>query len=720
MVTVILAEKPSQAKNYVEACQASKKCDGYFQVKDSMFHDEETYITYCFGHLIELASPEKHNEKWATWNLDNLPIFPDNYNFEVSKETISQFKKVKSLLKKADRIVIATDCDREGENIAWSVIRLSGASKDKEFKRLWINSLEKEAVREGFKNLKNASDFYSYFIEAQTRQISDWLIGMNASPLYSLNFKNQGIDDTFSIGRVQTPTLYMIYNRQREIESFKKEKYYQLEVEFDSNETNFKAQLKDNVKFKSQGEIKSFLADKDSILGKNIFEVVNVEENLKHTSSPKLHSLNSLQSKMNSLMGATANSTLEATESLYLKKFLSYPRSDTHYITNAEFDYLSQNIKSYADFLNVKIENPNSQPRKRYVDSSKVGSHYAIILTKTIPSKTEFEKMPELEKAVYLEIAKTTLAMFFPDYEYQETVIDFDLNGLLFTSKGQVPKILGWKALFKKSDSETETLLPDLEINQTLEGLLNSVEKETKPPKLFTEGSLITAMKTASKTLDDEEAKEILAEVEGIGTVATRGEIIETLKKKNYIMIVKNRVIVTEKGKILCQVVEKQPLLSSVEMTAKWEAYLKKIGEKSDNATQEVFLSNVKKFISHLISCVADDMKATDLSKYKEHLATEIEKSSVGCCPKCKKGKLLDKKKFIGCSNYPDCDFIFPSKLRGKKMTGKNIKELLEGKETIVKRIKKKDSKATYDATVKVIDGKIEFVSFAISKAKHK
>ena len=231
MSTVILAEKPSQALAYASALKQSNKKDGYFEIKDPIFKDE-TFITFGFGHLVELVEPGHYDEKWQKWSLATLPIFPNRYDFEVSKDKKKQFKIVAELLKKATTIIVATDSDREGENIAWSIIHQANAfSKEKTYKRLWINSLEKDVIYEGFKNLKEGSDYYPFYQEAQTRQIADWLIGMNASPLYTLNLQKKGVQGTFSLGRVQTPTLYMIYQRQEAIEQFKKEPFFEIEAD---------------------------------------------------------------------------------------------------------------------------------------------------------------------------------------------------------------------------------------------------------------------------------------------------------------------------------------------------------------------------------------------------------------------------------------------------------------------------------------------------------
>lgn len=716
-VCMILAEKPSQALAYASSFESMEKKNGYFIVKDKIL-PEETFITFGFGHLVELAPPGHYDEKWEKWSLDSLPIFPSSYHFVVPQDKKQQFTIVERLLKKSNDIIIATDCDREGENIAWSIIHKANAySKDKTYKRLWINSLEKEAIREGFQNLRNGEDYIPLYLEAKGRQISDWLIGMNGSPLYSLNLsEKKGIREKggFSLGRVQTPTLYMIYKRQIEIENFKKEPYFELESNVTAEQGTFKAMLSPSQHFSTQDEAKAFITKKQAVEGKQIGQNINVEKNKKKTSSPSLFSLSALQSKINQQYKASASDTLKAVQVLYEARLLSYPRSDTTYITENEFNYLKSNLNSYTSFLEIEIDSPQLEPRKRYVNNERVQEHHAVILTKQTPSKETFEKLTDLQKKVYLLVAKTTVAMFMPDYLFEETVIETQAGDLLFKAKGQVPLEMGWKQLFSKAEEkeeiEADTVLPAVSKGEQVEITIHLAEKEKQPPKAYTEGTLILAMKGAGKTVDDEEAQELLKEVEGIGTEATRANIIETLKNKKYIVVQKNRLVVTEKGKILCKAVEGQPLLTSAEMTAKWESYLRKIGNREGSI--EHFLGNIQKFILHLIENVPNDISALDTGSYEAQKTKEEEKSIVGKCPKCQ-GNITAKKSFYGCSNYPDCKVTLPDNFRKKKLTKGNIKDLLSGKETLVKDIKNANKK-TYNAVVKLNDkGYIDFVSFA-------
>lgn len=710
---VVLAEKPSQALAYASAMRSSEKKDGYFIVKDSILPDGEAIITFGFGHLVELAPPGFYDEKWEKWNLESLPIFPSNYEFQVAKDKKKQFEIVANLLRNAETTVVGVDPDREGENIAWSIIMKANAySKDKIYKRLWINSLEKDAIREGFKNLRNGLEFFPFYQEAKARQIADWLIGMNGSPLYSLSLQKKGVQGTFSLGRVQTVCLYMIYQRQLEIENFKKEPFLELEGNIIARQGNFKALLSPSERFKNEFEAITFINEKSAQKGVQDGIINNIEKKEKKTGSPSLFSLSSLQSKINQMYKASASDTLEAVQKLYEARLLTYPRTDTPFITKNEFNYLKANLDSYKSFLNINIDTPHLEPRKKYVDETKVQEHYAIILTKQVPSKEKFEKLPELQQKIYMLIAKTTVAMFLPDYKFEETIIETQTGELIFKTKGQVPLELGWKSLFSKDEEkkEKDIVLPSVQKEEKVEVDIQLVQKETQPPKFFTEGTLITAMKTAGKTVDDEKAQELLKEIEGIGTEATRASIIETIKDKKYIDTKKNNLVVTEKGKVLCRAVEGERLLTSAEMTARWETYLKKIGRKEGN--METFLTNIQKFIEHLIEKVPNYIEALDIKEYEVQKQKEEEKSIVGKCPKCGSG-IKARKNFYGCSNYPECKFTLPDNFRKKKLGKTNVKNLLKGKETVIKNIKKAD-KNTYNAVVKLNEkGFIDFVSFS-------
>lgn len=723
MKTVILAEKPSQAKAYAAALKTSQRNDGYFKVSDPMFNGD-TFITYGFGHLVNLAEPGSYSSKWDKWDLETLPIFPETYQFTVPEDKKKQFKVVEKLLNSADRIIIATDSDREGSNIAWSIMKESKINfKTTCIERLWINSLETDVIREGFQNLRNAiEEDYPLYIEAQTRQIADWLIGMNASPLYSLNLQKKGIQGSFSLGRVQTPTLYMIYKRELDISNFKSESFNELEGIASCNAGKFVTRLNPYKRFEDKSECIRFLENHKASFGTQKTLIDAIETKSKKEYSPFLHSLSSLQTKVNSLYKASPKQTLDAAQALYDAKFLSYPRSDAHFITENEFAYLAENVDRYRDFLQVKLSPSQKKPRKRFVDGQKVQEHHAIIPTRKLPSNEEFEKLTDIQKKVYLLVLKTTFAMFLPDYEYDETVIDIKVGSLFFTAKGKQPKREGWKVLFPDKEKENKDTLPS-QLNEGQEIVLDikNIEKKTTPPSSYTEGTLITAMKTAGKTLEDEESQLLLKQIEGIGTEATRANIIESLKQKEYIVIKNNKVVITEKGIILCEAVTNRKLLTSAEMTSEWETYLRKIGSKS-GGKQQIFLNNVKKFIIHLIENVPEDIKTLDTNAYEEKIKEKELANTFGTCPECG-GLIKHKKTFYGCSNYPKCRFSLPDSFRKKNLTKTNVAALLNNESTTVKGIKNKEKKV-YAAVIKLKKNNetgscsLEFVSFATTAKK--
>lgn len=590
---------------------------------------------------------------------------------------------------------------------------------------MWINSLEKEAIRDGFMHLREGKEYLPYYEEAQTRQISDWLVGMNASPLYSLLLQEKGVNGTFSLGRVQTPTLYMIYQRQLQIDQFQKEPFFELEGNVLHPEQPFTVTLEPSQRFKAKEEVFSFTKEKNVVIGEQEATIQSVDKEQKRSVSPALFSLSRLQAKANKQFKASANDTLKAVQKLYEAKLLTYPRTDTPYITENEFGYLKSHVEKYCSFLSIDLPLTQLEPRKRYVNNKKVQEHHAIILTKQVPTNEQFQSLSSLEQKIYLLVARTTVAMFLPDYEYEETIVKVSVGELLFQTKGQVPTVQGWKELFQnkkedtktetKEDTENQTKLPKISSNETVTLSIGIVEKETTPPKPYTEGTLITAMKTAGKTVDDENEQEILKEVEGIGTEATRASIIEALKNKKYIELQKNNLLMTAKGNVLCQAVSGEKLFTSAEMTAKWEEQLKRIGQRE--GTQEHFLTNIKKFLVHLIKEVPSFVSELDLTSYQEARSEERKAMSAGSCPKCE-GVLLERKDFYGCSNYPTCHYTLTNNFRHKKLTKKNIQELIEGKETMVTGIKTKEKK-TYDAIVRQNEnGYLEFVSFAQTKKK--
>lgn len=717
---VVLAEKPAQAQSYCEALGKYEKREGYFFVPKNEYLSDETAITYGFGHLVELKTPEEYKEEWGKWEIDHLPLLPEKFEFKVSKDKKKQFNFVKDLLKKAKKIVVACDSDREGENIARLVIKLAGC-ENKKIERLWINSLEADEVKKGFQNLRDGKEYIGLYYESQARQISDWLVGINASRVYSLALQKKGIRTSFSLGRVQSPTLKMIYDRQVEIENFKPESFFTLESIIEAKGIIFIGKYQN--KFSRKEDVDEVL-NKHGIQKneKQIAEIKEKKVTTKETQSPKLHSLATLQTLANKKFKYSPSQTLEIVQQLYDRplKLLSYPRSECNHITISEFNYLKERIKDYQQIISCPFEEKFLEPRNRYVDNNKVQEHYAIIPTKIIPGQEIIDTLTVEQKNIYFEIIRNVLAMFHENYLYEETEIVTDIKGLSFVTKGKLEKNKGWKELFindqlEEKNEDENILLPNVTEKEKYPSSLKMKEGITTAPSYYTEGQLINLMKNCGVSehdlhLDEEdssvtdEAIKTLKSVEGIGTSATRASIIETLKKQKYIEVKKNKVYVTEKGKIICEAIEGS-LLANPLMTGQWEMFLKKIG--TGEKTKESFIGGTVKFITKLVEKAKEDINQMDLKERSESYRKSVQ-NIIGKCPKCGK-EIIDRKTFYGCTGYKDgCKFTLTKEYLGKKISESNAKKMLEGKKTTILKGLKSKSEKVFDAHLKLNNGRIE------------
>lgn len=697
--TVILAEKPSQASAYAEAFAKSERKDGYYAISDKDFPN--TVITYGFGHLVSLYNPEDYDKDLKRWQLQTLPIIPKNFKFKVGSGKSKQYNIVKKQLDEADTIIIATDGDREGEAIARLIINLSGNEK-KPLKRLWINSLEKDEIKKGFRQLRNGEEFYSTYKEAETRQIADWLVGINLSRLYTLYMQKNGMQGVFSIGRVQTPTLYLIYQRNKEIDQFISKPFYELYANFKHGNGSYKGKYAG--RFNNEEELNDF-KEKNNLTNHLPGNVEEVKTEEKKIYAPKLFSLSDLQATANKTLGYGASETLKIMQGLYEKKVVSYPRTDCNYIGSPEFEYLKGNLSNYLNLVGETIESPQLSENKRYVDGKKVQEHYSIIPTRTLPN---LEKLTDKERNIYNLVLYRTLAIFEKPYVYDETKITTTIHTVPFKTTGKIEKELGWKKLYAKEKNDNkediETTLPNVLKNDPVDSKLETKKGMTQPPKHYTEGTLITAMKNVGGTSDNKENKDILKETEGIGTEATRANVIETLKKQEYITIQKKNILVTEKAKTLCEII-KNDEITNADMTAKWEKYLKKI--RNEVGTQEAFLQSITNFINHLINNVQETFQNSDIKTHVKEISTD---KAIGKCPICQK-ELIDKGKFYGCTGYKEgCKFSLPKKWSSKTLTKKNISDLLTKKETTTIKGFKNKKGTSFNAKLQLKNNKLEFI----------
>ena len=561
---LVIAEKPSVAISIAKVIGANKKKDGYYEGNGYR-------VSWCVGHLIQMANPDAYDEKYAKWNITDLPIVPKNYKYEIAKSTRKQFNILKKLMndKEIDSVINACDAGREGESIFRLVY--NEAKCKKKMKRLWISSMEDSAIKEGFDNLKDGKDYDNLFESAQARAIADWLVGMNISRLYSCLYQQN-----YSVGRVQTPTLAMIVKRDDEVANFKKEKYYTVELS-----TNGFTLSTDRINDEVAAEqLISLVGDK--------IEIIDVIQKEKITKPDLPFDLTTLQRECNKYFGYSAKQTLDYAQSLYEKKLITYPRTDSRCLTEDMIVSAVNNILGKNDFDTERI--------KTVFNSKKVTDHHAII--PTISSvKEDVSELPLSEAKVYFLISdKFHASVGYPLIE-NTTKIVASFDGFEFTSSGKVIKDEGFSKYLKeyKSKKSEDAVLPDVSVGDVLSVENKEVkEKFTQPPKHFTEDTLLKSMEIAGN-----EALEKGVEVErkGLGTPATRAGIIENLIYKGFVERDKKNLIATHKGISLVTIVADN--FKSAETTAKWEMELSDIAQ--GKSSKEEFLEAIENDIKEAV-----------------------------------------------------------------------------------------------------------------------
>ena len=695
MTTLILAEKPSQAMDYAKALGIKQKHNGYIEIDSDIVGN--AIVTWGIGHLVEMKTPKDYSTPVNTWQLDNLPFFPNQYEYTIANGKQSQFNIVKKLVNQADTLINATDYGREGSNIFYSILRLSGA-KNKKILRYANSSLVHEDIRKKFKQLDDNKIDLNMYQEANARQISDWLVGMNLTSLYTNIFRDKGINETISIGRVQTPTLYMIYERQNAIKNFVSEPFYELVGTFENENGTYTGKAK--VKTKDKSEIEQIINSHNlNQADKGYIQAIDTKE--KKQKAPNLFSLSGLQKKASSLFKFNSKETLNIAQSLYDKKILTYPRTDTPAITKSEFDYLLKHLDDLKDVYNLNFDTVYTDARSPYVVKA-IEEHHAIVPTSKVPSKADLDSLNDKEKKILNLVVTTTLSMFANDYIFDETKVETNVNDLIFYSTGKVEKNKGWKALFSNKDKkepkdDKDKKLPIMTVKEEVKATVKEVEGKTQPPQPFTDGQLIAMMETAGKTLDTEEDQAILKETKGIGTEATRADIIQTLINRDYIKMSKNRYYVTSKGEMLCTAVQ-DTLLSSPSMTAEWEKRLKDIGKGQADKNQ--FIGMIQKFINKELSMIDDKKEKIQVSNLVEEVKKE---NAIAQCPNCENGEIKKRGKVYKCDS---CDQVFFSNFFKKKLSEKQITELIsKGKTSKKLKLPKKDG-GTYEAYLVLEDDK--------------
>lgn len=623
---VCIAEKPSVARDIAEILGAKTRKDGYIEGNGYQ-------VTWTFGHLCGLCEPHEYKPEWKAWALSNLPMIPNRFSIKVMENSgiQKQFNTIKALVEKADEVVNCGDAGQEGELIQRWVLQKAMCRVP--VKRLWISSLTEEAIREGFAKLKDQSAFQALYEAGLMRAIGDWLLGMNATRLYTLKYgKNRQV---LSIGRVQTPTLALIVNRQLEIEHFTPEPYWELKTVY--RDTTFSAT---SGRFSNEEEGKASL---DQIQGKPFF-ITNINTKKGTESAPRLFDLTSLQVECNKKFALSADDTLKTIQSLYEKKLTTYPRVDTTFLSEDIYPKIPTILKGLKEYeeLTKSILSGKIPKSKKVFDNKKVTDHHAIIPTGVHPNN-----LSEIEKKVFDLVVRRFIANFYPECKISTTTVLGEVGKIEFKVTGKQILEHGWRVVFNKakeedeSENEEERTLPVFVEGENGEHEPSFAEKWTSPPKPYTEATLLRAMETAGKLVDNEELRDALKE-NGIGRPSTRASIIETLFKREYIRKERKNLVATQTGTEVIQLIQEEQL-KSAELTGIWEKKLRQIEHKEYEAKQ--FLDELKNMVSEIVYNVKSDNRTIESLRNQDILIGKT-------CPLCKKGKIIKGKKAYGCSEW--------------------------------------------------------------------
>ena len=679
-----IAEKPSVAKEIARILQAGSRKDGYFEGNGYQ-------VSWTFGHLCSLKNPDDYTSNWKQWQLYYLPMIPPRFGIKlINNDGVKkQFETIKTLVENCSEVINCGDAGIEGELIQRWVLTLAGNQKP--LRRLWISSLTDEAIREGFEKLRNGKEFDRLYAAGNARAIGDWLLGMNASRLYTLKYANgKGV---LSVGRVQTPTLALIVRRFEEIQSFVPKQYWEIKTTY--REVVFSAT---SGRFDTVEDAEKIIEE----IKENLFEIVSFEQKKGKESPPKLFDLTSLQVESNKKFSFSADETLRYIQSLYEKKMVTYPRVDTTFLPNDVYPKVAGILKAmepYANFIEPLLGQPIRKSKKVF-DDAKITDHHAIIPTGIKPIGLVLE-----EKRVYDLIARRFIAAFYPDCIVSNTTVLGMVTDYEFKATGKVILEEGWRVLYPKkegdkeenAEADQEQLMPNFVKGESGEHTPDLLEKMTQPPKMLTEATLLRAMETAGKQMEDEELRELMKE-NGIGRPSTRANIIETLFKRKYVVREKKNLVPTQTGIQLINTIQNE-LLKSAELTGIWERKLRQI-EKGEY-DPKIFLDEMKEMVTNLVNEVKleqhQKIVIEQTEEEKKLAKVEHPENSVSAkpkeskreaksvdflsltCPKCNKGSILKGNTAYGCSEYKaGCTFKVLFEQFGKQLTDKQIFTLIQ------------------------------------------
>ena len=666
---VCVTEKPSVARDIARLLGANDRHEGYFEGNGYQ-------VTWTFGHLCELKEPNDYTDQWKWWSLGQLPMIPQRFGIKLKDDEgiKRQFNVIKSLIAGADEVINCGDAGQEGELIQRWVYQK--AECDKPVRRLWISSLTDESIRKGFQELKDSKNFDNLYFAGLSRAIGDWILGMNATRLYTLKYSRSR--DVLSVGRVQTPTLAMIVARYREIENFVPEDFWELKTKYRGVTFN-----STRGRFKTEGEASTIVENIKQLP----LEVTSIETKKGKESPPRLFDLTSLQVECNKKFGMSADEALKTIQSLYEKKATTYPRVDTTYLSDDIYPQvpgIMQAMVPYANLTSPVLALSKLPKSKKVFDNSKVTDHHAIIPTNVNPATVA---MTPDEKRVYHLIAMRFIAAFYPDCEFNTTTVMAQVGEYGFKATGKEILKPGWRDLYnkpgdktndedskEKADDEDNGVMPHFEKGESGPHEPSVLKRTTQPPKLYTEGTLLRAMETAGKTVDDEELRDAMKE-NGIGRPSTRAAIIETLFKRRYIRKERKSITPTLAGIQLIDTIH-EPLLKSASLTGLWEKKLREIERGEYSAAQ--FIDELKKMIAEIVLNVLRDNNSGSIAveqgkpakpkspssgeeKAKKPRAPRLRSIEEIPCPVCGKGHLVKGKTAFGCSEYKNgCHTVLP------------------------------------------------------------
>ena len=714
MKTLIIAEKPSVARDIVGALPGS------FDEHKNFYESDDYVVTFAVGHLLELSDPEDYDPAWKSWKLDNLPIIPEEFKVRPrDKKSATQLNLIHKLLKRkdVDRVVNACDAGREGELIFTHIYETS--ETDKPVDRLWINSMTKAAIRDGFEKLRPADQLEPLRDAARSRSEADWLVGMNATRAATTR-RGWGAG-VVSLGRVQTPTLAMMVKREREIQAFTPEPYWLVHATFDPRYNGLwfeddETRLKDG---KRADEIVEKVTGKTG-------RVESVERKEQSERAPLLYDLTALQRDANRRFGFSARRTLSTAQSLYEgKKAITYPRTNSRWLSGDLVPQLKPTAETLVPISDYErgarfVLGLDQLPLARVVNDAKVDDHHAIIPTDIAHDVSAFT--PD-ERRIFDLVARRFLAVFHPPARYARTTIVTEVEGERFRTRGKVTLEAGWRGVYgvevadpakQDEDAEGEGELPELKQGQEVRCAQAEAEaKETKPPPRYSEATLLSSMETAGKLVDDEELREAMKE-RGLGTPATRAEIIETLIRREYIERAGKDLQPTPKGMSVVTMLEEHPI-TSAELTGDWEKQLSDI--EHGNGDRSAFMDGIAGFAKTTVDQIAS------LSDDK----IKVERVELGLCPKCgaETGEIIkENSRAYGCTSWksreePGCGFVIWKRVAGRTLTPEIARQLLaDGRTTeVLSGFRSRAGKPFRARLLLKEDGKVEF-EFPVSKRR--